>query len=156
MLRNESSYASAEVVLASGSCGVLMARLSLPCEGLQMGHVLVVDDDLAFREWLRLGLARAGFTVSSVGNGREALEHLRTGPMPTFLLLDLHMPVLDGWQFRREQQTHPVYATVPVILLSSQPDLEEQAVSLAVVACLRKPVESLDGLLKLIRSLDEA
>jgi CheY-like chemotaxis protein len=121
-----------------------------------MGHILVVEDDPTAREWLRLGLARAGYAVRAVADGRQALDYLRGGDLPTVIVLDLNMPVMDGWEFRREQQAHPVYATVPVIILSSQPDLENQAASLGVAACLRKPLEVLDALLKLIQAIDLA
>ena len=69
------------------------------------GGILVVDDDPDIRDSLREVLEDEGYEVACVGNGREALDHLKTAnPRPCVILLDLMMPVMDGWQFRKEQK----------------------------------------------------
>jgi CheY-like chemotaxis protein len=81
--------------------------------------VLVVDDDPDIRESLREVLEDEGYSVSCVGNGREALEYLRSSPKPRVILLDLMMPVMDGWQFRREQKQDPTIAGIPLIVITA-------------------------------------
>jgi len=114
--------------------------------------VLVVDDDGATREVLTLILEAAGYEVSCAANGREALDRLRRGARPGLILLDLMMPVLDGWGFRREQQRDPALASIPVVVVSAEADLRRRADSLAVAAYLEKPVE-IDRLLETVRGL---
>ena len=79
------------------------------------GGILVVDDDPDIRDSLREVLEDEGYDVSCVGNGREALDHLKAAsPRPCVILLDLMMPVMDGWQFRKEQkQLEPEIAEHP-------------------------------------------
>jgi CheY-like chemotaxis protein len=54
------------------------------------------------------------FRVGWAGNGRQALDYLRQGERPDLILRDLHLPDMDGWQFRRQQQHDPVLTSVPV------------------------------------------
>jgi CheY-like chemotaxis protein len=84
------------------------------------GGVLVVDDDPDIRESLREVLEDEGYEVACVGNGQEALEHLKTvSPRPCVILLDLMMPVMDGWQFRKEQKKDPDIAGIPLVVITA-------------------------------------
>src|SRR5690349_3166740 len=67
------------------------------------GRVLIVDDDAAICLSLGDSLRDDGFDVTTAANGSEALEVLRTSPPPSAIILDLMMPVMDGWDFRNEQ-----------------------------------------------------
>jgi CheY-like chemotaxis protein len=78
--------------------------------------VLVVDDDAAVRDGLVAFLEDEGYAALGVENGRRALEALETMEAPRLILLDLMMPVMDGWQFLAERARRS-YAT-PVVLLS--------------------------------------
>lgn len=60
-----------------------------------------------------------GYEVTCVANGREALAHLRAGHRPCVILLDLMMPVMDGWQFRREQKQDAAIADIPLIVITA-------------------------------------
>jgi CheY-like chemotaxis protein len=91
-----------------------MANDGSPCTG-----ILIVDDDPDIRDSLREVLEDEGYTVNSVANGREALEYLHHSPRPCVILLDLMMPVMDGWQFRREQKQDPAIATIPLIVITA-------------------------------------
>jgi CheY-like chemotaxis protein len=91
-----------------------MANDGAPCSG-----ILVVDDDPDIRDSLKEVLEDEGYTVNSVANGREALEYLRGGQRPCVILLDLMMPVMDGWQFRREQKQDPTIAGIPLIVITA-------------------------------------
>ncbi|HEX7622854.1 MAG TPA: response regulator [Anaeromyxobacteraceae bacterium] len=90
--------------------------------------VLVVEDDDHVRELVIEILGDRGFAAFGVGNGEEALQHLRTARLhPALILLDLMMPVMDGWQFRNEQLKDPALARIPVVVMSASDDGEVSA-----------------------------
>jgi CheY-like chemotaxis protein len=80
---------------------------------------MVVDDDDDIRETLESLLTEEGYAVSAYQNGRAALDALRAGERPAAILLDLMMPIMDGWDFRREQLADPALASIPVILVTA-------------------------------------
>jgi CheY-like chemotaxis protein len=81
--------------------------------------VLIVEDERAARTGMEKILLLAGYAPVSAENGQEALELLRAGVPASVILLDLIMPVMDGWAFRREQLRDPRLAHIPVIVLSA-------------------------------------
>ncbi len=82
-------------------------------------RILVVEDDLSTREALSMLLSAEGYGVSTAADGVAALEQLRDGQRPGLILLDLMMPLMDGWQFRHEQLRDPSLANIPVIVCSA-------------------------------------
>ena len=104
-------------------------------------HILIVDDDLASREALALLLAAEGYQVTTAPDGLAALDQLRNGNRPSLIVLDLMMPVMDGWQFRGEQRGDPKLADIPVIVCSAGGRVSQRAASLEAVAYFDKPVE---------------
>ncbi|HET9595032.1 MAG TPA: response regulator [Anaeromyxobacteraceae bacterium] len=85
--------------------------------------VMVVEDDAVIREMVLQVLASEGFTAVGAGNGEEALRQLRTDHLqPALILLDLVMPVMNGWQFRTEQLRDPELAAIPVVVMSATDD----------------------------------
>jgi CheY-like chemotaxis protein len=80
--------------------------------------VLVVDDDPNLVHLMSKFLKLEGFAPVPAGNGKEALAYLRSGGDVSVILLDLRMPVMDGWAFRREQQGDPGIAGIPIVVLS--------------------------------------
>ena len=106
--------------------------------------VLVVDDDFSTREVLSLLLSGEGFRVATAGDGAAALRQLRQGERPALILLDLMMPIMDGWQFRREQLRDPRLADIPVIVCSAAGRVNPQATDLHALAYLDKPVDPLE------------
>jgi CheY-like chemotaxis protein len=82
-------------------------------------RLLLAEDDAAIRDSLGDALREDGFEVVAAANGREALELLRNGPRPSAILLDLMMPVMDGWDFRREQMDDPSLRDIPVLIVSA-------------------------------------
>lgn len=110
--------------------------------------VLIVEDDADLREMMAQLLVLEGFRAHSVANGREALEYLKRGNCPNLILLDLMMPVMDGWEFRREQQRDPLLSNVPVIVLSALDPA--RAADIGAVEFLKKPLD-FDRLIDLVR-----
>src|SRR5260221_3506520 len=101
--------------------------------------VLIVEDDEDLREMMAQLLGIEGFETAAVANGREALEYLHSVKKPDVILLDLMMPVMDGWEFRRRQQADPELASVPVIVLSALD--AGRAAALDADAFLKKPLD---------------
>ncbi len=83
------------------------------------GEVLVVDDDAGVRERLRIMLERSGWTVGEASNGEEALQRVMHGP-PRAILLDLTMPVMDGFAFLHALRETPGCGDIPVIVFSAR------------------------------------
>ncbi|HEX9508024.1 MAG TPA: response regulator [Myxococcales bacterium] len=103
--------------------------------------ILVVDDDSALRNTLIEILEEEGYRASSASNGEEALEVLRRqGPQPSLILLDMMMPVMDGWGFREEQQKDQTLSGIPVVIFSAQGNVNEMAASVSASAYLKKPL----------------
>jgi CheY-like chemotaxis protein len=101
-------------------------------------NVLVVDDQEVIRDTLQTALDDEGFTVECAANGQEALDIMERWK-PCVILLDLMMPVMDGWAFRAEQQRSG--NTVPVVLLSAAGELERHKEALGAVAIIPKPFD---------------
>jgi CheY-like chemotaxis protein len=116
-------------------------------------HVLIVEDDVDAREFLRLYLAQEGYETSSAANGREGLQQLRIH-RPLVVLLDLSMPVMNGWEFRSAQQalTDQELAAVPIVVTSALSDCAEHAATLRALAVLPKPID-FDRLLQIVGSI---
>jgi CheY-like chemotaxis protein len=110
--------------------------------------VLVVEDDPDLRLMMAHLLAAEGFETMVAANGRQALEALEHGPTPQVILLDLMMPVMDGFAFRQAQQLLPRFAHIPVIVLSA---VAERASSIHAVATLKKPLD-VDALIAALRA----
>ena len=85
-----------------------------------MPRVLIIEDDRDTREMLGRFLELEGFEVRTAANGQIALDALREGdPGDCVILLDLMMPVMDGWQFRQHQARDPELAAIPVIVITA-------------------------------------
>jgi len=81
--------------------------------------VLVIDDDRNVAEALMEVLESEGYEVQTADNGRSALNQLRGGLRPCAILLDLMMPVMDGWDFRQEQMRDADLKEIPVVVISA-------------------------------------
>lgn len=102
--------------------------------------ILIVDDHADLRESLTEILEDEGYVVASAANGLEGLEYLRAHAPPRLILLDLKMPVMDGWEFRRRQQADPALAAIPVAVVSGADTTEQRRSSLEAAFYLVKPV----------------
>lgn len=112
----------------------------------------MVDDDAEFCEVVAEILRDEGHIVACAANGSSALERLREDPLPTVILLDLAMPVMNGWSFLSELQQDARFSAVPVVLLSGIANIATEAEALGVTGCITKPV-AIDSLKNLIAAL---
>jgi CheY-like chemotaxis protein len=103
-----------------------------------MPRILVVDDDDGVRRLLRLLLSTSGYETATATNGIDALEQMRR-QLPCLVLLDMNMPMMDGFEFRRQQLADAHLAPVPVVCLTGHYEPEQVTMQLSV-DCLSKPL----------------
>jgi signal transduction histidine kinase len=102
-------------------------------------QILVVDDDAAFRRELVEVLAGEGYSVAEAPGGRQALEYLKAHGAPLFILLDLMMPAMDGWEFLANLRADARLSSIPVVAMSGLPLAADSASLPGVSSFLRKP-----------------
>jgi len=121
-------------------------------QGRPAGTVLVVEDDVESRELMSRTLEKAGWTVAEAGNGREAL-HIMTTQAPTMVLLDLMMPVMDGFEFLAEMRKRPEWEDIPVVVVTAKTLTPEDHARLngRVEEVVRKSACTRDQLLERVR-----
>ena len=112
-------------------------------------RILIVDDEADFRAALRQVLEDEGCTVNEAADGRMALAVLRNDTRPHLILLDLRMPVMNGWDLYKELQEDPALATIPIAVLSAVAPLRPSG-SMHV---LNKPID-LPNLLGLLHAIE--
>jgi CheY-like chemotaxis protein len=108
-------------------------------------RVLVVEDDSDIRTSLMDALGDHGFVPMGAANGRDALAKLGE-PVDHWclIILDLMMPVMDGWSFREQQLRDPVLAEIPVVVISAHRDVTKAATDLKADGFLPKPLKVRD------------
>ena len=82
------------------------------------GPLLLVEDNELNRDMLRRRLTRAGFAVLTAGDGREALARMEAEE-PALVLMDMNLPVLDGWSACRQARANPATRAIPIIALTA-------------------------------------
>ena len=88
--------------------------------------ILLVEDNFPARELMSTILGGVGYMVCTAANGAEALEKLRSPERPDLILLDLLMPVMDGWKLLAEIKRDPELASIPVLILSGAEERLQQ------------------------------
>jgi CheY-like chemotaxis protein len=115
-------------------------------------NVLVIEDDESIRSCVVEILRQEGYEVHEAENGKNGMEMLKTLPGPTLVLLDMMMPVMNGWQFIEAQKKNAKFADISVVVVSATPAdralLTNEGV-LPVEGMLRKPFDP-DNLLKVV------
>jgi CheY-like chemotaxis protein len=114
-------------------------------------RILVVDDDLAIVATLQVILEIEGYVVETASNGAEALELIAAQP-PALIMLDMRMPVMDGWTFARELRSRGL--EIPILVMTAARDVRRWAEEISADAYLSKPFE-LEDLLSAIKGLFE-
>jgi CheY-like chemotaxis protein len=115
---------------------------------LAYSSILLIEDDDSIREITQELLESEGYGVATAANGQAALEVLSgMNPLPCLILLDLMMPVMDGWQFMEKKRLDPRLNAIPVVAFSA---LEERKISAAKTDdVIRKPINP-DVMIKVI------
>ena len=103
--------------------------------------ILIVEDDADLRDSLADLLTEEGYQVVGAANGQEALDYLRSAAPPCLILLDLMMPVMNGWEFREHQQKDPALSTIPVAVVSGVRNALNRRATLNAVEYFQKPVD---------------
>lgn len=106
-----------------------------------MPTILLVEDDKYIRESLDEFLTEEGFEVVPSANGLDAYTRLKSGMKPNLILLDLMMPLMDGFQFREMQLGTDDLSKIPVVVMSAYGDFEKNKEKLGVEAYLKKPLD---------------
>lgn len=105
------------------------------------GGILIVDDDPDMRECLQIMLTSMGYEVTSAANGQEALDDME-GHDPDLILLDMKMPVMDGWEFCRILEGRD--SRPPIVVVTAAPDPAGRAAEVHAEGWLGKPFEYAD------------
>jgi CheY-like chemotaxis protein len=111
--------------------------------------VLLIDDNDATRTGLAQLLTLRGYSTREAANGRDGLEWLRRDPSISVIVLDLRMPVADGYWFRQHQSEEPRLAHVPVIVFTGSTEHLTDVEMFRDADVLHKPI-SVDALLEAI------
>ncbi len=108
-----------------------------------MSHrVLIVEDDPVTRAALVQLFQGQGYAADGVPDGRLALDSLRSGPAPRVILLDLTMPVMDGWEFLRVRQQDAALAAVPVVIFTAAAQVDGDGLrALGAETIVHKPAD---------------
>ena len=109
--------------------------------------MLVVDDDKGIREFVSTALADEGYDVTEATDGQEALDRVAQR-RPDVILLDMRMPVMDGWEFARTYRERPG-PHAPIVILTAALDVAKDAQEIGADGFLAKPFQ-LDDLLELV------
>lgn len=110
--------------------------------------VLVVEDDESIRESILELLSSEGYTVQEACNGQVAMDWLDATPiLPDLILLDLMMPVMDGFVFCERKAQVPRYGHIPTIVMSADGNVKRKQTQTGATAYMRKPVD-IDDLLQ--------
>jgi two-component system response regulator MprA len=116
-----------------------------------LNQVLIVEDAIDIQMLLGRVLESAGFSVSTASNGREALDLLQSSDTtPELIILDIMMPELDGYQFRKEQEKDPRLTEIPVVVMTAWADIESKAMQIGAKGYLKKPFVDIDTILSMV------
>ena len=105
---------------------------------LPAGVILLVEDEASVREVIEAVLQDEGYRVVCTVHGADALEVLRSGLRPCIIILDLMMPVMDGWQFRECQMSDPELLKIPTVVYSAVGNIDEAVERLNVAGGFQK------------------
>jgi CheY-like chemotaxis protein len=103
--------------------------------------ILIVEDEPDFRAGVAAVLEGAGYRVVEAEDGEAALRSLRSAADFCLILLDLFMPVMNGWKFRKAQRADPQIASIPVVVISAAQDAGRHGAELGAIATISKPVD---------------
>lgn len=120
-----------------------------------MTHILIVEDDIMLQEILSERLALRNFSVTIAQNGQQGIDKARA-EKPDIILLDMRLPVLDGWEAAKQLKASPETQHIPIIALTAHALIGDREASLAA-GCDEyepKPVDFSQLLAKINRLLN--
>ena len=110
-----------------------------------MKRILIIEDNKSIRDTLVLALEFDNYQVQTASNGSEALTLLENSTeLPHIIILDMQMPVMNGYEFRKEQMKRSKISQIPVIILTANNNLQDLKKELQAYEFLNKPVEVQD------------
>jgi DNA-binding response OmpR family regulator len=115
-------------------------------------NVLIVDDDLDLAMAVQMALEASGYSTTLAANGREALDAVREN-MPSLIILDMMMPVMNGWEFAREFNAKYGRAA-PILVLTAAENAKARAAEIDADGVIAKPFDT-RKLLAAVRSVAE-
>lgn len=105
-------------------------------------RLMIIEDSADYRALLTKLFSRHGYIVECASNGKEALSQLTDSvQLPNLILLDLMMPIMDGFEFREKQIQESRFSKIPTILMTAHGDLKTAKEKLGAIEYVRKPVE---------------
>ena len=113
--------------------------------------LLVVDDQRTLRDALTAFLESEGYIVADATNGRDALVYLGSGQPVHTIIVDLDMPVMDGWEFLRRQKRDCIWRTIPTFVITGLTEAEQKRGELGDARVFQKPL-NFEELLKAVRA----
>ena len=122
--------------------------LAPDCHKGRMKKILIIDDDVTALDIVDFLFEDRGYEVVRRADGLSALECVES-VKPDIILIDLMMPIMDGYTFRTEQMKNPEWSKVPVVVMSAEANAKEKMKNFGITAFLSKPVE-LDTILKTV------
>lgn len=105
---------------------------------MQGRNIFIIEDDQDIRESLQLALEMEGYEVLAAENGKEGIELLKKIQRPHLIILDLMMPIMDGWEFLSKRKLHQDLATIPVIVVSAAGD---KTTPIEASSFIKKPID---------------
>ncbi len=115
--------------------------------------ILVVEDDQDILSTLKIFLESEDYHTLTAENGFEAMKLMETHSLPNLILLDMKMPVMDGWQFAIEFISKHDHLC-PIVVMTAAADAEQRAKDISAIGWVAKPFK-LDELLKTIKRFEK-
>lgn len=100
--------------------------------------ILVIEDDIDIQDALKQGLEMEGYSVFTANNGKEGMEQLYKIPTPCLILLDLMMPVMNGWEFVEEINKDLMLSTIPIVVVTAFGDKKNTPITTGTIP---KPID---------------
>lgn len=140
---------SFEIPLHAFDCLWQKRSIGRECRSESMKSILIIEDDESIRKMMASVLEIEGYSISLAANGQQALDTFKGGHLPDIILLDMMMPVMNGWDFLDFVRSNAETAKIPIVVVSAYAEIAKSVKPNAVVP---KPVQ-LTSLLKAIEGL---
>jgi CheY-like chemotaxis protein len=128
--------------------------MAVPLNDKNRMHIMIVEDAPDLQYLLGYLFKSEGYVLSQAFNGQEALDLLQKMPvLPSLILLDIMMPIMDGFEFRQRQMQDPKLSKIPVMVMTADGNPQGRAQSLGIQMVIQKPIKDLDSLFEIAERL---